>query len=98
MLLKLGVSIDRLDQRVRRALGIVDACYAKVGEEAVVTSTFEGTHMPNSLHYANLALDVRLPRSGAPAMQGSLKTALGPDFDVVLEDTHIHVEYDPKDP
>ena len=27
---------------------------------------------------------------------GDIETRLGPDYDVVLEHDHIHVEYDPK--
>lgn len=95
MLLKLGVDFSRLSNDIRRALPVIEAEYQKIGLEAVVTSTFEGTHSPGSLHYGNNAVDLRLPTNGT-AMITKLKEALGPKFDVVLEGDHIHVEYDPK--
>ena len=65
---------------------------------------------PRSLHYEGLALDLRLPGrwTGTAwrdksdpaidrAVHAALAAALGPEFDVVLEATHIHVEFDPLD-
>ena len=96
MLLKPGVDIWRLERPIRRALSIIDSVYQDVGEELVITSTYEGGHSPGSLHYAGLAVDCRLPRTGAVKLCRDLQETLGKDFDVVLEKTHIHVEYDPK--
>ncbi len=65
----------------------------------VVTSLMDGDHMPTSLHYAGMALDLRT-RGIGPGQQAeivaALKAALGASYDVVLEGDHIHVEYDPK--
>jgi hypothetical protein len=97
MLLKMGVDISRLKKEIRRILGIIEFLYMKNGEEAVITSTYEGTHSPQSLHYANLAIDIRIPHTGNPAdMTTKLKQNLNKDYDVVLEKDHIHIEYDPK--
>lgn len=56
-----------------------------------------------SLHSQGLAVDFRLPSyfSGFSAhhdksIRQQLHHLLGSDYDVVLEDDHIHVEYDPK--
>ena len=100
MLIKLGVDISRLDHSIRSKLGVIEKILDPLpyGDEAVITSTYEGTHSSGSLHYQNKAVDFRRS-SSATLSQGAvimLKTALGPDYDVVLEDTHIHVEYDPK--
>ncbi len=95
MLLKLGVSIEKLDPRIRKVLAAVENCFLQAGEELVVTSTFEGSHMVGSLHYANLAFDVRLPKDPLK-MLNKLKLSLGSMYDVVLEPDHIHIEYDPK--
>jgi hypothetical protein len=92
MLLKLGVDISRLADQVRRALATIDRVFQKAGEEAVITSTYEGTHGPASLHYANRAIDLRLPKAD---LIPELTHELGPAFDVVRESTHIHIEYDP---
>lgn len=108
MLLKLGVSIHRLEHHCRKSLKEVEELF-EVMEfgEPVVTSTFGGTHSPHSLHYQNRAYDIRLPsknvsgKSTDPvelnkdAVRG-IKEKLGSDFDIILEKSHIHIEYDPK--
>lgn len=96
MLVKLGVGIERLKRPARRALSKVDYFFRKEGEEAVITSTFEGDHSPSSLHYADLAFDLRKPKRNKAAIGQELKIILGKDFDVVVEKTHYHIEYDPK--
>lgn len=105
MLVKLGVDISRLEYHCRKALGAVDAIYySLLWQEAVITSTYDGNHSPGSLHYQNRAFDVRLPsrigRNNSTDLDKEayvkIKEALGKDFDVILEDTHIHIEYDPK--
>ena len=95
MLLKLGVSIEKLGREIRRALDPVDTLYHAGGEEVVITSTFEGDHKAGSLHYSNDAFDIRMPKKPGEVAQ-ELRRRLGKDFDVVLELDHIHVEYDKK--
>lgn len=96
MLLKAGVDISRLNRQARRTLWIVSNIYWLNGDELVITSTYEGTHSPSSLHYHNDAFDVRLPVGIKPEdMVNKLKARLGEDFDIVLEADHIHIEYDP---
>ncbi|MDP2366408.1 MAG: hypothetical protein Q8M94_21860 [Ignavibacteria bacterium] len=96
MLLKLGVSVTDLKREIRRALPVIDLCFIKtLGGEAVITSTNEGSHSPGSLHYANLAVDVRLT-GGYGRVLPVLRERLGPGFDVVEEKDHLHIEYDPK--
>lgn len=94
--MKLGVSIEKLNREIRRATVPIEIVYAENGDEAVLTSAGEGTHGVGSLHYANDAVDVRMPKSNAGEVAQDLRRKLGPDFDVVLELDHIHVEYDPK--
>ena len=96
MLIKLGVSIEKLNRKARRGLEVVSAVFAEFGHEAIITSTYEGNHSPRSLHYANDAFDVRLPPDGVLRIAASLRERLGAAFDVVVEMDHIHVEYDPK--
>ena len=96
MLIKLGVSIEKLNRKARRGLGVVAAVFAEFNYEAIVTSTYEGNHSPRSLHYANDAFDVRLPPDGVVKIVLELRERLGKDFDVVLEKDHIHIEHDPE--
>lgn len=97
MLVKLGVDISRLVRPLRRKLAGIDEIFVLItGREAVITSTYEGDHGANSLHYSNEAIDLRLPGKNASDLVVSLRNYLGADFDVVPELSHIHVEYDPK--
>jgi len=61
------------------------------GEDIFITSVREGTHSAGSLHPLGYAWDMR--KNIDAVMVDSI---LGPDFDVVDETNHIHVEYDPK--
>lgn len=98
MLLKLGVDISRLADPMRRGLNAIEAAYQAQGAgEAVITSTYEGSHSPASLHYVHRAVDVRLPPASLrERVLLELRKRLGSAFDVVLETDHIHVEHDPK--
>ena len=74
-------------------------CRKKAGRDCIITSARDGKHSTNSLHYVGKALDMRtrdLTDAQIQALAGELREWLGPDFDVVVERTHIHVEYDPK--
>ena len=67
--------------------------------EFVVTSVCDGKHMARSKHYEGLAMDIRTreiqPEMLKPCLE-EIKQALGPQYDVVLEGDHIHIEFDPK--
>jgi len=73
--------------------------YRQRGYFPVITSAVDGVHSPTSLHYRGLALDFRtrtVPADERQALRDAIAKALGPDFDVVLESDHLHVEWDPK--
>lgn len=68
----------------------------------VVTSTDESHHSERSFHYVGAAFDVRTrdvpmfePASNVWARE--IATLLGPDWDVVVESTHLHLELDRED-
>lgn len=96
MLIKAGVDISRLERRTRNGLKITATVLKEFEKDLVVTSTYEGNHGPGSLHYANQAFDIRRPGKDTISFSLELMDALGSDFDVVVEDDHIHIEYDPK--
>ena len=93
-----SVKLEGVSWRMFWAAIQCEAVYKKYGAELVITSAKDGKHGPKSLHYEGLALDLRsrdlAGRQVFVVMD--LKNALGPDYDVVLEADHIHVEYDPK--
>ena len=96
MLIKAGVDISRLNREIRRSLTIVERIVRDVeGEELVVTSTYEGNHLPGSAHYVNDAIDIRRFKN-ATDTRNQIDFDLGRHFFVYLASTHIHVSWDPK--
>lgn len=69
-----------------------------LGIDCEITSGDDGDHMVGSKHYEGLALDFRI-RTIEQRLQGpvaiAVREALGDEYDVVLEATHLHVEYHP---
>jgi len=96
MLIKAGVDISRLRPEIRKKLNeIARIVWETEHQELVITSTYEGSHSEGSLHYANLAVDIRIYKHGLE-LRSDLRNKLGSDYDVILEADHIHIEYDPK--
>lgn len=105
--LKPGVKLKNLQPQTVLLIVAMDAAYQYVGlKNCVVTSCNDGTHMPESKHYAGEAADFRTHNLRAynvnPVIIVQLvRDCLGGDFDVILEgagtpNEHIHGEYDPK--
>lgn len=96
MLIKGGVDISRLLPAIRKKLTIIERIVYKITRvELVITSTYEGTHSAGSFHYSDEAVDIRRANKPDVVVQ-ELRRELGPDYDVVLQNSHIHIEYDPK--
>ena len=94
MLLKPGVDISRLNRGIRRFLLKADVICNVYGEELVITSTYEGTHGPSSLHYANDAIDIRRSKKYKTEIYNDLRAVNPAIYDVIDEGDHIHVEHD----
>lgn len=90
---KQGVYGD-LASPMQKALTKIHAIYRAKDEDLFVTAKRDGNHSAGSLHYNGCAVDFRYPKGFFPI--DSIKASLGHSFDVVAEDSHIHVEYDPK--
>lgn len=73
--------------------------WAKLGKELVIT---EGVVIRDSgLHPLGRACDYRsryFTHASKSAAACKLRARLGSDYDVVIEDDHIHCEYDPANP
>lgn len=99
--LKPGASLNGLDPIVYLyGLPIIDAIHRVVaGRDAIITAGTDGKHMVGSLHYRGRAVDLRthdLTPAKRTELRDALARGLGRGWDVVIEPTHIHVEYDPK--
>lgn len=100
MKLKEGVRILGIRPEVALAMIIVEGVYQEHGYELVVTSGVDGTHSQGSLHYSGGAFDCRTyfvdTDKEVAEIAHKIRESLGDEFDVVVEDTHIHVEWQPK--
>lgn len=96
MRIKPGVRIYGLKPETVIGLLIVESVCRDREEIFRLTSGMEGLHGRASLHLAGYAFDMGLVNDSA-GLVAELKTCLGKDFDVVLEATHIHVEFQPKE-
>ncbi|MGI9418465.1 MAG: peptidoglycan-binding protein [Geminicoccaceae bacterium] len=107
LLLKANADIDNLDPRVRATFDdIVGAWDAAGGPTPVITSGNDSRHSVGSLHFQDLAIDLRannISDSLAQSIADDLARRLGSDFDVIFErfpnnpaNDHIHLEYDPN--
>lgn len=67
-----------------------------VSKDVVITSICDSKHGRNSLHYIGQAVDFRIKGIDLdkPRLE-VLKSAL-PNFDIILEDDHLHIEFQPK--
>ena len=102
MKIKSGVKINDISTEILLAAVVAESVWKRYGVEdgITITSCRDGKHMENSKHYSGEAIDLRtwnLPSGTSPQDAAeTLSEALGDNFDVVVEPTHIHVEYDPE--
>lgn len=81
------------------ALVIADQVYNDNGKNLVITSLNDSQHSKTSLHYSGAAADLRInyfTKSQSMKVVRDLRTRLNADYDVVLEENHIHLEFQPK--
>jgi len=102
--IKQGASIRGLTPQMTIALFIATAIFESHSLDCVLTEGTGSKHGRGSLHYVGLAIDLRIKHS-PESLWGLIKTeiesALGAEFDVVLETSikgseHIHIEFQPK--
>ena len=98
-----GVSLRGIRPEALHALWVAAAVITGEGYEAVVTSGVEGVHGTGSLHYLGLAVDYRvrhIPVARRVFIRDKIRAALGPEYDVILENNpdHLHIEHQPKTP
>jgi hypothetical protein len=107
--LKMGVDIRGISAECLFGVLVAAEVYEDFNVPFIVTSVRDGKHGAHSLHYVGHAFDCRLPSRYSPkpgldeSVVEALRLALGGNaqdngagqFDVVLEDDHIHCEFDP---
>lgn len=99
MRFKKGVKLQGVRPELVLAMQVANDIFAGERCEMTITSVLDGEHSRNSLHYAGCAFDVRtrgIHGSTVNRIEATLRGALTVDFDVVLESTHLHIEYQPR--
>lgn len=96
---KAGVDLSGVRPEMIYALLVADGVFASFGKDLIVTSVGDGKHGRGSLHYVGLAVDLRrnhLTDAEAGQIRDQTSKCLGRQYDVVLEETHLHIEFQPK--
>ena len=97
MKIKQGASLNGLKIVMRKALITAEATYNYYNKDLIITSGTDGEHSAGSLHYYGYAIDIRtrhLTQSEERDIYTEIKDCLQwQGFTVVLEKTHIHIEF-----
>lgn len=102
--IKHGASLANIRPEMAIAHSVVVSVFHHFGYDAIITSGVDGEHSPKSNHrpWIALALDYRIRHVDDPLtlhdIIETVKNHLGPEFDVIEHETHIHVEFDPDYP
>ena len=94
-----NVRIVNFSEQLARIFHLASGWAAIAGIGVVVNSVDDGTHSDLTLHGFSLAADLDTEGDRAehlPLLHGYLARHLPAPFDVLLEATHVHVEYDTK--
>lgn len=97
------VNILGLEPVMFSALKTIELC-CKIANgdsyEITITSARDGSHMKNSHHYVGLAIDIRSRDmsnvTDSAKWIDKFLNINGKSFDIVIENDHIHIEFDKK--
>ncbi len=99
--LKPGVRLTGIRPELVIAVLAAERVYAAAGHNLTITACTDGKHSIGSFHYSGAAVDLRtrdLPAGDVSKIAAQIRDCLGADFDVVIENDHLHVEHQPKQP
>jgi len=102
MRVKQGADCRGLKEPITSKFFIIEECYRHAVSPAEFTfvitcGTDSHEDRPTSLHNAGLAIDIRiwfLSPGQVTQLVTDLQYYLGPDYDVVAESDHVHIEAD----
>jgi len=78
------------------AMMVANEVYKQYGYDFVITSVTDGKHHLTSNHYTGNAFDCRIYHKKDKEIQAEIKNRLNIDYDVLLENNHIHIQYKPR--
>ena len=99
MKIKSGVSLAGIRPEMVVGLMIIKEIFDERLFPMTITSVTDSKHGFGSLHYVGQAVDIRtrhIPNDQITLLANLCREALGKQFDVVKEATHLHVEFQPK--
>jgi len=96
---KKGVNFQGISPELILGLFVANEVYALYGVNMTVTSLLDSKHSRTSLHYSGNGADLRTrdlkAKADADKIAKEIKLRLGIHFDVIVESTHMHMEYQP---
>ncbi len=99
MKLKQGSKVNGLRTEILLAAIIIDKIYDRHDAELVITEGTGSKHGRGSLHYVGQAIDIRtnyFTKEQTDLVANEIIESLNEQYDVVIEETHIHIEFQPK--
>ena len=97
MRLKLGAKINGVQPEMLWCMMIIEPILDEYNQELILTSITDGEHSSKSRHYIGYAIDIRTWQLKQDQKTGECATrmqdALGKEFYVHVEDTHIHIQF-----
>lgn len=96
--IKSGVKLSGLQPQTVLAIMYAIVVCDRHATDFTITSVNDGRHGRGSLHGKGYAFDMRTRDMDDGVAEGvyvELKKCLSEEFDVVLENDHIHIEWDP---
>lgn len=95
---KEGVFANDLRYPLINAIKEAHIAFQKHDSDLTITSLADGdSHRDDSYHYRDLAFDSRtrhLDRATVLDIAKEIRTRLGKHYDVIIEETHLHIEFD----
>ena len=95
-MIKPGVKANGLKPEMVLAYAIAKSILEAHGQPAVITSLCDGRHSRQSRHYIGMAMDLRtrdLEANDKRKVADLIADALGDEYFVLLEDTHLHLQF-----
>lgn len=96
---KEGVKVQGIRPELLLAMIVSEQVYNQHGYTYIVTSLLDGKHSVTSLHYSGCAVDSRtrhIEPEHRKVIADQIRDKLTKDYDVVLELSHLHIEYQPR--
>ena len=103
-----GVNVNYLRPELFQLFPVVEQVFWAFSKVPIITSTHDGSHMKGSLHYSDLAFDLRVRHLGEQQARHSLFMCLKKEIErlypgmydilheyVGSESEHIHIECSP---